>query len=211
VRLIFVADEIPTNSDALWSSYQQMDPAEVLAVEIKQYVGGDLKTFVPRVMGQTVEAQQKKSSVARESRQWDEPSFFEDLGSRQSADAVRVAGRILDWAKANGLRIWWGKGAQDGSFFPMLDHRGESHWTISVWTYGRLEVQFQQMKVKLPLDDQSKRQELLRRLNEIPGVAIPADGITRRPSIPLSLLKDEAVLSQFLATFDWVIQEIRAS
>jgi hypothetical protein len=67
------------------------------------------------------------------------------------------------------------------------------------------------VKVKPPLDDQSKRQELLRRLNEIPGVAIPADGITRRPSIPLSLLKDEAVLSQFLATFDWVIQEIRAS
>jgi hypothetical protein len=43
----------------------QMDPAEVLAVEIKQYVGGKLKTLVPRVMGQTVEAQQKKSGAGK--------------------------------------------------------------------------------------------------------------------------------------------------
>ncbi len=44
---------------------QQMDPAEVLAVEIKQYVGGDLKTLVPRVVGQTVEAQQNPSASER--------------------------------------------------------------------------------------------------------------------------------------------------
>jgi hypothetical protein len=40
-----------------------MDPAEVLAVEIKQYVGGESKVLVPRVMGQTVEAQRKKSGT----------------------------------------------------------------------------------------------------------------------------------------------------
>ena len=31
----------------------QMDPAEVLAVEVKQFVGENLKTLVPRVVGQT--------------------------------------------------------------------------------------------------------------------------------------------------------------
>jgi hypothetical protein len=52
---------------------------------------------------------------------------------------------------------------------------------------------------------------LLQRLNSIAGVEIPPDGITRRAPIPLSVLKEAAVLSQFLATFDWVIQEVRAS
>jgi hypothetical protein len=45
----------------------------------------------------------------------------------------------------------------------------------------------------------------------IPGVEIPADGMTRRPSISLSVLKDGAVLGQFLEALDWVIQELRAS
>lgn len=62
VRLIFVADETPVELRRVVEFLnQQMDPAEVLAVEIKQYVGGDLKTLVPRVMGQTVEARRKKS------------------------------------------------------------------------------------------------------------------------------------------------------
>jgi hypothetical protein len=61
VRLIFVADEISAELRRVVGFLNtQMDPAEVLAVEIKQYVGGKLKTLVPRVMGQTVEAQQKK-------------------------------------------------------------------------------------------------------------------------------------------------------
>ena len=56
-----MADEIPTElRHVVEFLNRQMDPAEVLAVEIKQYVGGDLKTLVPRIMGQTVEAQQKK-------------------------------------------------------------------------------------------------------------------------------------------------------
>ena len=54
VRLIFVADKIPTELRRVVEFLnQQMDPAEVLAVEIKQYVGGNMKTLVPRIIGQT--------------------------------------------------------------------------------------------------------------------------------------------------------------
>ncbi len=38
-----------------------MSPTEVLGVEIKQYVGRDnLKTFVPRIVGQTEQARTQK-------------------------------------------------------------------------------------------------------------------------------------------------------
>jgi hypothetical protein len=93
----------------------------------------------------------------------------------------------------------------------MLDDRGTTYWLISVWTSGRLVVQFQMMQTKPPFTAEAKRLELLHRLNTVPGVKIPSDGITRRPRIPLSVLKDEAVLGQFLAALDWVIQEVRAS
>ena len=186
VRLIFVADEIPAELRRIVEFLnQQMDPAEVLAVEIKQYVSrdSDLKTLVPRIIGQTVEAQQKKSGAVRESKQWDESSFFADLEARRGADEANVAGRILEWAETRPFDIWWGKGKNDGSFFPMLEHKSTRHWLISVWTYGRLEVQFQQMKTE-PFNKESKRLELLHRLNEIPSIALSVDRINKRPASP---------------------------
>lgn len=60
VRLLFVADEIPTKLQRIVEFLNdQMDPAEVLAVEIKQFVGQGLRSLVPRVIGQTAEAQRK--------------------------------------------------------------------------------------------------------------------------------------------------------
>jgi hypothetical protein len=110
----------------------QMDPAEVLAVEIKQFVGQGLKTLVPRVIGQTVEAERKKGGSGPGEKQWDEASFFEDLRQRRGDKEAEVARTILAWAKNSLPRIWWGKGSKDGSFYPMLDYKGESHWVVSV-------------------------------------------------------------------------------
>jgi hypothetical protein len=157
VRLVFVTDEIPTELRRVIEFLnQQMDPAEVLALEIKQYIGGTLRTLVPRIVGQTVEAQQKKSGVPRESRQWDEPSFCEDLKARRSPDEARVARDILEWAQTNLPRFTWGKGKQHGSFIPVLDHKGMSNYPFVIYTYGRVEIQFQHMKAR-PFDDETKR------------------------------------------------------
>jgi hypothetical protein len=211
VRLIFVADEIPAELRRIVEFLnQQMDPAEVLAVEIKQYVGENLKTLVPRVMGQTVEAQRKKFGAVRESKQWGEPSFFANLEARRGADEANIARKILEWAETGPFHIWWGKGKNDGSFFPLLEYKGTRYWLISVWTYGRLEVQFQQMKTE-PFNKESKRLELLDRLNEISGVDLSASRINKRPSFPLSVLKDEAALKQFLEALNWFVQEVKAS
>jgi hypothetical protein len=210
VRLVFVADEIPAELRRVVEFLnEQMDPAEVLAVEVKQYVGeGDLKALVPRILGQTAEAQRKKAGGDRVGERWDEDRFMADLESRRGADETKVAKEILSWAKEKRLDIWWGKGKQDGSFFPLLKHRAVTHWLISVWTYGRIEIQFQMMQNKPPFDAESDRLGLLRRLNDIPGIDLPRDGITRRPSIPLSLFVDRSRLNQFVEILNWMIQRI---
>jgi hypothetical protein len=210
IRLLFVADKIPTELQRVVEFLnEQMDPAEVLALEVKQYMGQGVKTLVPRIIGQTAAAIEKKDGGSREKKKWDEVSFFQDLELRRGFEDAQVARRILEWANDEALRIWWGEGKKDGSFFPMFDYKGENHFLISVWTYGRIEIQFQWMKTKPPFDQDSKRQELLNRFNEIPGVSIPTDAITRRPSIPLSTLKDEPVFKQFLGILDYIIEEIR--
>ena len=120
-----------------------------------------------------------------------------------------MAKAILAWARANGLRLWWGKGSRDGSCFPMVDYKGETQWLIAMWTYGRIEIQFQTMKTKAPFADELLRRELLRQLNEIPGVILPEDSISRRPNIPLSVFADQSALQQLLGVLEWALAEMK--
>ncbi len=187
-----------------------MDPAEVLAVEIKQYVGGTLRTLVPRVIGQRAEAQQKKSSTTRGSRQWDEASFFEEL-TAQAPAAVEPARAIYEWATNHALRIIWGKGKQYGTFTAVLDHQGIEHKPIQVWTGDYFYVWFSNLKNGPPFEDESKRLELLYRLNDIVDDTIPATAINKSPSIPLTTLSNDNALERFLGVLDWIVEEIRTT
>jgi hypothetical protein len=209
VRLVFVADAIPPELRRVVEFLnEQMDPAEVLAIEVRQYVGEGLRTLVPTLLGQTAKSQANKPAVSPEGRQWDESSFFEALSQREPG-GVAVAHHLLDWAHSRGLRIWYGKGKLDGSCFPMFDYEGRQYWTFSMWTYGRIEIQFQWLKTQPPFDDESRRQELGRRLNAIPGITIPPGTTGRRPTFPIIALQSIDACTAFVEVFDWVLGEIR--
>jgi hypothetical protein len=209
VRLIFIADEIPPELRRVVEFLtSQMDPAEVLAVEVKQFVGENLRTLVPRVLGQTETARQKKSADRSEKRQWDERSFFYALSERTGDPEVSMARSLLEWVRTKGLRIWWGEGKNDGSFFAMYDNKAGKSPMFSVWTYGTVELQFQRMNLQ-PFTEAGKRQELATRLHAIPGVSIPEMALTKRPSFKLGLLTVERSLNTFLEILDWVLSEIK--
>ncbi|WP_420640989.1 hypothetical protein [Candidatus Leptofilum sp.] len=212
VRLIFVADVIPPELRRIVEFLnEQMDPAEVLAVEVRQYIGQGLKTLVPRVVGQTAEAQQRKSTVSRPKRQWDEAIFFEELAAKKGESEILIAGRILEWAKAKTDYVWWGKGTVWGSFVPTIKHNGRDHQLFVVWTLGTIETYFQHYKSKPPFDETGKRQQLLRKLNGITGVDLPDDSISRRPTIPIAVFTEPNKLQQFLVIYEWMIAEIRST
>ena len=113
----------------------------------------------------------------------------------------------MDWAKGQSLAFWWGKGKNDGSFFPGVTVGNQWRSTFSVWTYGRVEIQFQHMKS--PFKTAERRIELLDRLNQIPGIALEKSSITKRPTFPLSALLESSAMEQFLAVFDWYVEEVR--
>ena len=187
-----------------------MNRAEVLAVEIKQYTGQDQRSLVPRVIGQTEEAIQIKGDL-QSGRKWDEDSFFRELESRKGQSDADIARKILEWARDKFPRFWWGKGNIDGSVFPVLDYNGIDYYPFCIWTYGKVEIQFKWLQKRPPFDAESKLKELLDRLNMIPAIKIPPDGITRRPNISLSAFSDGDSLKQFLEVLDWVVQEIKKS
>ena len=74
-----------------------MAPVEVLAVEIHQYAGQGVKMLVPKVIGQTADAQARKGTIVP-TRLWDEPTSFAALEKAQKPEVVRVARSIFDWA-----------------------------------------------------------------------------------------------------------------
>lgn len=214
IRLLFVADEIPTELQRIVEFLnEQMDRTEVLAIEIKQFKGSDRTGLVPRVIGHTTEAQQKKVSGSGTSSRWNEASFLQAMKERAGIDKADLTKRILDWSKDNVFRITWAK----TSFSARLDYGAESsHIPFVVYaqgkTRGQIEIPFKRMGLRNPpFDLEEKRLELLHRLNEIPEVNLPDDGVNRYPTFSLSALRDEKALSHFLQTIYWTNQEVRAA
>jgi len=137
-----------------------------------------------------------------------EEVFFLNITSYFGVAEVEVARRLLDWAKKN-TRVWWGQVRRDGSFVPYIVTNEKQHTLFAVYTYGSIEIYFQWYLGQPPFDTEEKRLEVLKKLNQIEGIHIPEDGITRRPSIRLGDLVKNDKLGQFLAIFDWMIEEIK--
>lgn len=210
IRLVFVADEIPRELRRVVEFLNEQMQADVIAIEVKQYVGEGVRTLVPRVIGETAAAETRKRTIARSPRQWDEPSFLTELVSRRGQGEADVARVILQWASRQTLRISWGTGRVIGSFAPVVDHQGQEWRPLGVYTSGSVEFQFQWL-TRPPFDDPSLRDELLRRLNEVAGVELPEDVVTRRPTIPLALfVDDQGALDAFLAVLDRFCETVRA-
>lgn len=208
VRLLFVADEIPTELRRVVEFLnKQMDPAVVLAIEITQYIDGELRTLVPRVLGHVAMAP-KSGGKRGGGKKWTRDSFFADLAAR-APQVTDVAERLLDWAADEGLEIWWGEGKRTGSFVPILETGGQRQQTFAVWSDGSIEFYFYWWAYKPPFSDDVLRAEMLTRLNEISGVALPDSAVSKRPSVPLDLLADDKAWRTFEAAFDWFLDQIR--
>lgn len=65
IRMLFVADRIPPELKRIVEFLnQQMNPAEVLALELRHFAGEGVRTIVPIVYGQTEDAKARKGTVA---------------------------------------------------------------------------------------------------------------------------------------------------
>jgi len=142
VRLLFVADIIPRELQRVIEFLnEKMDTVEVLGVEVKQYKGSGTQSFVPRVIGQTAQAQIKKqnSSVRKK---WDENSFFEDATNGLNSKQVSAIKKLYDFSKEYAENLGWGTGGITGSFSPKFSQLKSIKSLYSVRSIGRLSLNF---------------------------------------------------------------------
>jgi predicted transport protein len=146
--------------------------------------------------------------------QWTEEAVLETVGEKRGAEEADAAKRLIEWSKRNASGINWGKGSNDGSFCPVFDlGTGYPFIPFRLYTYGSIEILFNRMSVRqsAPFNATEKRIELLRSLNEIPGIGLPVDGINRRPAVSLSALVNPDSLSTFLRIIEMTVREVKAA
>ncbi len=212
IRLIFVADQISSEMQRVVEFLnKQVDPAEVLAVEVKQYIsqGEGLKTLVSKVIGQTAEAQQRKASTARERRQWDEDSFLLEYQTRYGEDDAAMVKEIYDWIEFHpDLQVQWATGDTYGGFAARLAAAKQPAELFFIGIDGTLQISSDAYAILSPFDQEAEWHELRNRLSSI-GLALPIDpGERRLPNFQLSTLPNTAAIEPVLSTFDWVLSRL---
>jgi len=185
---------------------RQMRPAEVLAIELRQYEGQGLKTLVPIVLGQTQEAVQKKGGGARSSqtkRQWDEASLLADMAEKNGPEIVEIARLLIAWINRNADRVEFNDNPRWASMMLQFEVAGGLvPGPFRLWSDGMLNLTFQYMLDRPVFGDAGRREEMRRRLNLIPGIALKEDATRKRPTIQLAALAPAGSLDAFLAVMD---------
>lgn len=145
IRMLFVADVIPAELRRVVEFLNtQMDPAEVLALEVRQFVGEDLRTLVPRVIGQTAEARQRKHGSSSGSSAVYLPGadeFIRSIDQAPVSEQPRLR-RLAGWAQGleqQGLaRLQTSVGKNRWVLNPLLLDEGVV--LVSIWNDSRANI-----------------------------------------------------------------------
>jgi hypothetical protein len=105
VRLIFVADHLPPELRRVIEFLNdQMEEAEVLGIELAQYVGSDLKALVPRVIGQTEVTRQKKLPSPVNKKRISQQEFLDGCPE----DVRGFFTQAITESQERGMQVYWG-------------------------------------------------------------------------------------------------------
>ncbi len=175
LRLVFFMEESPMELRSIVEFLnRQMERAEVLLVEAKQYRHGETRIVVPTLFGFTEAARQVKRTVTVSRRgarrSWNKESFFEDLHRRLAPEQAHAVERLFDLC-VDELKcdVSWGTGAKNGSFNvrePTVCPRS----FVSCYTSGELWWSFHWWEED---SDKEARENLRQLLRERVGLAVP--------------------------------------
>lgn len=211
IRLVFVADEVPPELRQIVEFLSRnMNPVEVFAVEIHQYVNGDLKTLVPRVIGQ-----RRRQPPSPSTPSWDETSFFSRLETSNRPETVLLARALYSWSQDR-FFVRWGKGKLNGAFsvFARTDDREVKLFSLYNWisdstTGALLEVSGTNIHGLGPFQKDEAWSHFCKRLNQIWPRRLPnSPADVKQPQVPLCEFAEKDRLQGFLDLMDWVTQQI---
>jgi len=209
IRLLFVADVIPIELRRIVEFLnEQMDPAEVLAVELRQFESENLKVLVPTVYGQTQEAASKRGGGG--GKRWDDVSVFEKLKTTVGPKELEIARQVYEWMRKGGSRdVVFGTGKEVGSVYPLFKPNGVRINPVYLTSDGKLWLQFASLANRPIFGPIEKRRELSQRFNTVNGVNFTDADLAKYPTISLNTIAaDPDGLNKVIAALTWMEQQI---
>ncbi|MEB2673396.1 hypothetical protein [Bradyrhizobium japonicum] len=205
IRLLFVADAIPIELRRVVAFLnEQMDAVEVLAVELRQFVSGDLKTIVPTVYGHRP-ISPKRATAQR----WNEASLFAQFEQTLDEKELAIARAIYAWMLKGGRKVIFGNGKDYGSVYPVFKPNGVSINPAVLSAYDGLRLQFASLDKKPVFGLIPARQALMQQFNAIKGVALKDSDLAKYPSIPLRTIADDPEgEAKVLNALTWMAEQI---
>lgn len=169
IRLLFVADRIPRELRRVIEFLNvHLDTIEVLGVEVRQYVGGELQALVPRIVGQTEAARDAKERSGRVSRR---PIGWSEFSEKASPGNVPLFRSFLTEAEDAGLVVrWTSRGFNVRT--PFADGEVALFYAFHRGANERVEDYILAYTGYLP---DTVRGEAARRFTEVPGVVPRGD------------------------------------
>jgi hypothetical protein len=209
VRLLFVADRIPVELVRIIEFMNdQMSPAIVLGLEIKQFAAQDAKTLVPRVVGQTAATRTRKSDTAQHSLSleewWGRFALFHDEETvnvtKEICNKLNEIGDIFHPTRTNAsLALGIARPEGGYTYFVFIDHKTAHFWISLVY-----------LSYREPFVYQERRENIVQLLGELAGAKIGKKAVNGWPSIPVTKLRGENQ-SRFLAIVRDIAQSLRGT
>ena len=84
----------------------------------------------------------QKGSAGGKRKQWTEARFFEAVAERLIPETAALIRGVYDWSKAKADRVWFGIGEETGSFTFHYLLNGKTVSVFSVYTTGKLTVNY---------------------------------------------------------------------
>jgi len=156
-RLIFVSDEIPPELRRLVEYLnERLLDVDVLAVEVKQFLGDGIRAVVPRIIGMTQKAIDRKAAGEIRKPQLNTETFL----SQCSLDAADLFRKWLSSTLPEEFSIYWGATSFSIRAHIATDEREYASFLYG-WPPNTLEIYLKQLPLN-EADSKAFRQELLK-------------------------------------------------
>lgn len=135
----------------------------------------------------------------------DKASFIDAFREKNSAESIKTAERIIEWARSQNLQMYWSKA---GTFYPMFEYTGKKGNNLfSLKLTGIIEIQGKFLIKKKPFDEIEKQRMFQKRLENC-DLGISEQIISGLPRFELLKLNEGNKLESFLKTMEWCLDEI---
>lgn len=172
------------------------------ALEMRRFQADKTEVLVPHLYGVS-----RKPPAGGIRKKWSEDEFFSVL-KKVDPSAVNIVRDLYDWSSDSADRIWFGTGAETGSFTFHFLKEGKTVSVFSVYTNGRLMLNYGWLSKQV---EQETMEEFHKRINEIPSFRhIPSD-FSKWPSVKvIGALKNPENLKKFKQVVTWLKTEIKS-